>query len=126
VSVGFPLPQATFTATLLPRGRPDGGLTLTSKSDLTHPGHYLASIDAATRGMTALAVAGCPEELHLHTAGGELQAEHAFWVFGLPFLVQHYRIRTKPGPGTVDGHVPATDRPALDGSPPGGAGVRDG
>ena len=33
VSVGFPLPQASFTATLLPRARPGGGLVLTSRSD---------------------------------------------------------------------------------------------
>lgn len=98
VSVGFPLPQATFTATLLPQGRPHGGLTLTSRSDLPHPGHYLAYIDAETRDLTALAVAGFAEELHVHTAGGELQAEHAFWVFGLPFLVLHYRIHRKAGP----------------------------
>jgi hypothetical protein len=25
-----------------------------------------------------------------------LRAEHAFWVFGLPFLVLHYTIRRKP------------------------------
>jgi hypothetical protein len=125
VSVGFPLPQATFTATLLPQGRPDGGLTLTSKTGLPHPGHYLAFIDPDTRDMTALAVAGFAEELHVHTVDGELCAEHAFWVFGLPFLVLHYRIHRKPGPGTVDGHVPAPDRPAVDGRPPGGAGVRD-
>ena len=41
VSVGFPLPQASFTATLAPRSRPGGGLVLTSRSDLDHPGHYL-------------------------------------------------------------------------------------
>jgi hypothetical protein len=29
---------------------------------------------------------------------GELRAEHAFWVFGLPFLVLHYRIRLKTNP----------------------------
>ena len=34
VSVGFPLPQASFTATLLPRARPGGGLVLTSRSEL--------------------------------------------------------------------------------------------
>lgn len=111
VSVGFPLPQATFTATLLPRGRPGGGLTLTSRSDLPHPGHYLAAIDADTGDMTALAVTGFAEELHVHTVAGELRAEHAFWVFGLPFLVLHYRIHRKTGPGTVDGHAPAPDRP---------------
>lgn len=103
VSVGFPLPQATFTATLLPRTRAGGGLTLTSKSDLPHPGHYLAYIDPATRDLTALAVKGFAEELHVFLEGGELRAEHAFWVFGLPFLVLHYRIRRKAGPGTVDG-----------------------
>jgi hypothetical protein len=101
VSVGFPLPQATFTATLVPKGRPDGGLTLTSRSDLPHPGHYLAYIDPATRDMTALAVKGFAEELDVYVDGGALRAEHAFWVFGLPFLVLHYRIRRKPEAGTV-------------------------
>lgn len=128
VSVGFPLPQATFTATLLPKGRPDGGLTLTSRSDLPHPGHYLAYIDPDTRDMAALAVAGFAEELDVHVTDGELRAEHAFWVFGLPFLVLHYRIRRKAGAGTVDGDAPAPDRLRLadDGRPAGGAGVRDG
>lgn len=128
VSVGFPLPQGTFTATLLPKGRAGGGLKLTSKSDLPHPGHYLAYIDPATRDMTALAVAGFAEELQVHVTGGELRAEHAFWVFGLPFLVLHYRIRRKGDPGTVDAHAPAPDRlrPDADGRPPGHAGVRDG
>ena len=37
VSVGFPLPQASFTATLLPRARAGGGLVLTSRSDLRAP-----------------------------------------------------------------------------------------
>ena len=35
VSVGFPLPQASFTATLLPQTRAGGGLTLTSRDRLT-------------------------------------------------------------------------------------------
>jgi hypothetical protein len=26
---------------------------------------------------------------------GELRAEHAFWLFGLPFLVLHYRIHRR-------------------------------
>jgi len=28
---------------------------------------------------------------------GELRAEHAFAVFGIPFLVLHYRMHRKPG-----------------------------
>jgi NAD(P)-dependent dehydrogenase (short-subunit alcohol dehydrogenase family) len=47
VSVGFPLPQASFTASLAPRFR---------------------------------------------------RAGNAFWVFGFPFLVLHYRLRLKANP----------------------------
>jgi hypothetical protein len=96
VSVGFPLPQASFTATLLPRARAGGGLVLTSRSDLDQPGHYLAYIDQATRELTVLAVHGFAEQLDVYVQDGELRAEHAFSVFGLPFLVLHYRIHRKP------------------------------
>jgi hypothetical protein len=96
VSVGFPLPQASFTATLLPRARPDGGLVLTSRSELEQPGHYLTYIDPTTRELTALEVLGFAEQLDVYVKDDELRAEHAFWVFGFPFLVLHYRIRSKP------------------------------
>ena len=100
VSVGFPLPQASFTATLLPKARPGGGgggLVLTSRSDLRHPGHYLTYVDADSRDLTALAVHGFAEELDVFVdEQGGLRAEHAFWLFGIPFLVLHYRIARKP------------------------------
>ncbi len=96
VSVGFPAPQASFTATLLPRARAGGGLVLTSRSDLDQPGHYLAYIDPATRDLTALAVHGFAEQLDVYVEDDELRAEHAFWVFGMPFLVLHYRMQRKP------------------------------
>ena len=96
VSVGFPVPQASFTATLLPRNRPDGGLVLTSRSELEHPGHYLTYVDPATRELTALAVPGFAEQLDVYLRDGQLRAEHAFRVFGLPFLVLDYRIDRKP------------------------------
>lgn len=98
VSVGFPVPQGSFTATLLPRERPGGGLVLTSRSDLEHPGHYLAYIDPESRELTALAVHGFAEQLDVYVDGDELRAEHAFWVFGFPFLVLHYRMFRKPAP----------------------------
>jgi len=97
VSVGFPVPHGSFTATLLPRARPGGGLVLTSRSDLNHPGHYLAYIDPESRELTALAVHGFAEELDVYVDGDELRAEHAFWVFGFPFLVLHYRMFRKLG-----------------------------
>ena len=101
VSVGFPVPQGSFTATLLPRDRPGGGLLLTSSSDLEHPGHYLAYVEPASRDLTALAVHGFAEQLDVYTDGDELRAEHAFWVFGFPFLVLHYRISRKPAAEAV-------------------------
>jgi hypothetical protein len=96
VSVGFPLPQASFTATLAPRAREGGGLVLDSRSELDQPGHYLTYIDAGTGELTTMAVRGFAERLDVYVEAGELRAEHAFWVFGFPFLVLHYRIHRKP------------------------------
>ncbi|MFF0723691.1 hypothetical protein [Streptomyces sp. NPDC004134] len=103
VSVGFPLPHASFTATLLPRARPGGGLTLTSHAadeagagGTDHPGHYLTYIDPETRELTTLGVHSFAERLDVHVGGdGRLRAEHAFSVFGIPFLVLHYRMDRK-------------------------------
>src|SRR5215475_13561757 len=96
VSVGFPVPQGSFTATLLPRARPGGGLVLTSRGGGDQTGHYLAYIDPGTRDLTVLAVHGFAEQLDVYLQDGELRAEHAFSVFGLPFLVLHYRMHRKP------------------------------
>jgi hypothetical protein len=96
VSVGFPLPQASFTATLAPSARPGGGLVLDRRSELDQPGHYLTYIDAATGELSTVAVRGFAERLDVYSSGaGELRAEHAFGVFGFPFLVLHYRIQRK-------------------------------
>ena len=95
VSVGFPLPQASFTATLAPGARPDGGLVLNSRSELDQPGHYLTYIDPVSSDLTTLGVRGFAERLDVYVADGELRAEHAFWVFGFPFLVLHYRMHRK-------------------------------
>jgi hypothetical protein len=98
VSVGFPLPQASFTATLAPQPRPDGGLVLTSQSPLSQPGHYLSYVDPDNGELTTVAVPGFGERLDVYvSADGELLAEHAFRLFGLPFLVLHYRIHRKSG-----------------------------
>jgi hypothetical protein len=96
VSVGFPLPQASFTATLVPRSRPGGGLVLTSRGELGQAGHYLTYIDPATRELTTLGMPGFAEQLDVYLDDhDELRAEHAFWIFGFPFLVLHYRLQRK-------------------------------
>jgi hypothetical protein len=99
VSVGFPVPEGSFTATLRPRSRPGGGLTLTSRVHDGQAGHYLTYVDTAADELTALAVHGFEEQLDVFVEGGELRAAHAFWVFGFPFLTLHYRIARKPAPG---------------------------
>ena len=96
VSVGFPVPEGSFTATLLPRSRPDRGLTLTSRVHDGQAGHYLTYVDAAADELTALAVHGFEEQLAVFVEDGALRAEHAFWLFGFPFLTLHYRIARKP------------------------------
>jgi hypothetical protein len=96
VSVGFPLPQASFTATLAPQARPGGGLVLSSRSTLDQPGHYLTFVDGTTGELTSGAVDGFAEQLDVYLEDGRLRADHAFWVFGLPFLVLRYRIERKP------------------------------
>jgi hypothetical protein len=100
VSVGFPVPGGNFTATLAPRAHVDGGLTLTSRSDLPHPGHYLSFVDEATGDLTTLDVPGFAEELEVHLDAenvdeGNLVADHTFWLFGWPFLVLRYRMHRK-------------------------------
>jgi hypothetical protein len=95
VSVGFPLPQASFTATLAPQPRPDGGIVLSSHSDSEQSGHYLTYVDDRTKELTTLGVPGFAERLDVYVADGEVRAEHAFRLFGFPFLVLHYRIHRK-------------------------------
>jgi hypothetical protein len=97
VSVGFPLPEGSFTATLFPRSRPDRGLTLTSRVHDGQAGHYLTYVDTAADELTALAVHGFEEQLDVFVEDGALRAEHAFWIFGFPFLTLYYRIARKTG-----------------------------
>ena len=81
---------------MLPRAHPGGGLTLTSRGGDDQAGHYLTYIDPTTAELTTLAVHGFAEHLDVYVENDEVRAEHAFWVFGFPFLVLHYRIRPKP------------------------------
>lgn len=96
VSVGFPLPQASFTATLAPSALPGGGLALDSRAAPGQAGHYLTIVDPETGDLTALAVHGFAERLEVTVAGQEVRAEQTFWVLGLPFLTLTYTIRRRP------------------------------
>ncbi len=98
VSVGFPVPGGSFTATLLPRSRPDRGLTLTSRANDGQTGHYLTYVDTTADELTALAVHGFEEQLDVFVQDGALLAVHEFWIFRFPVLTLRYRITRKPAP----------------------------
>ena len=97
VSVGFPIPSANFTATLLPRNVGEHDLLLTSRTDLPFPGHYLSSVDSERDALTVLKLLAFNEEIHVYVADGELRTDHSFALAGQRFLVLRYEIERLPG-----------------------------
>ncbi|MGH2840324.1 MAG: hypothetical protein ACRDKY_05820 [Solirubrobacteraceae bacterium] len=92
VSVGFPIPSANFTATLLPHNAGEHDFLLTSRSELAFPGHYLSSVDSARDALTVLKLLYFQEQIFVYVAGGELKTEHSFSLAGRRFLTLHYEI----------------------------------
>jgi hypothetical protein len=92
VSVGFPIPSANFTATLLPRNAGEHDLLLTSRTDLPFPGHYLSSVDSERDALTVLKLLYFQEQISVYVADGELKTEHSFYLAGQRFLALHYEI----------------------------------
>jgi hypothetical protein len=90
VSVGFPIPNSNFTATLQPRNVDGDGLLLTSRSRLDFPGHYLSAVEDGA--LTVLKLLAFHEQIHVHMNGGELKTEHSFSLAGRRFLTLHYSI----------------------------------
>jgi hypothetical protein len=92
VSVGFPIPGANFTATLLPRNTGERELLLTSRTDLAFPGHYLSSVDSERDALTVLKLLAFQEEIHVYVADGELKTDHSFYLARQRFLTLRYEI----------------------------------
>jgi hypothetical protein len=92
VSVGFPIPNANFTATLLPRNAGEHDFLLTSRTDLPFPGHYLSSVDSERDALTVLKLLSFQEEISVFVRDGELRTEHSFSLAGQRFLTLHYEI----------------------------------
>jgi hypothetical protein len=92
VSVGFPIPSANFTATLLPRNAGEDNLVLTSQTELAYPGHYLSSVDSERDALTVLKLLYFEERIFVYVADGELKTEHSFSLAGQRFLTLHYEI----------------------------------
>jgi hypothetical protein len=92
VSVGFPIPNANFTATLLPRNVGQHDLELTSVTELAYPGHYLSSVDGERDALTVLKLLPFQERIFVYVVDGELRTDHSFSLSGQRFLTLHYEI----------------------------------
>jgi hypothetical protein len=92
VSVGFPIPSANFTATLLPRNAGEHDFLLTSRTELEFPGHYLSSVDSERDALTVLKLLYFNERIFVYVADGELKTDHSFDLAGQRFLTLHYEI----------------------------------
>jgi hypothetical protein len=92
VSVGFPIPNANFTATLLARNAGERDFLLTSRTDLAFPGHYLSSVDSERDALTVLKLLHFQEQIYVYVADGELKTDHSFFLAGRRFLTLHYEI----------------------------------
>jgi hypothetical protein len=104
VSVGFPIPNANFTATLLPRNAGEHDLLLTSRTDLPFPGHYLSSVDSERDALTVLKLLSFDEEISVYVAESELKTDHSFYLAGQRFLTLRYEIeRAGDGPSGEGG-----------------------
>jgi hypothetical protein len=92
VSVGFPIPSANFTATLLPSNTGEHDFVLTSRSELPFPGHYLSSVDSERDALTVLKLLYFQERIFVYVDGGELRTDHSFYLAGQRFLTLRYEI----------------------------------
>ena len=92
VSVGFPIPSANFTATLLPQNDGEHDFVLTSQTELSFTGHYLSSIDSERDALTVLKLLYFQERIYVYVAEGELRTDHSFFLAGQRFLTLHYEI----------------------------------
>jgi hypothetical protein len=92
VSVGFPIPSANFTATLLPQNTGEHDFVLTSRTDLEFPGHYLSSVDSERDALTVLKLLYFQEQIFVYVTDDELKTDHSFSLAGRRFLTLRYEI----------------------------------
>jgi hypothetical protein len=91
VSVGFPLPSGSFTATLLPSNNRGDGLLLSSRAG-EFQGHYLSIVESETGAITVAKLNSFAEEIDVYVTDGELLTDHRFFLGGIEFMNLHYRM----------------------------------
>ena len=91
VSVGFPLPESNFTATLLPYNKDGRNFILkTRDTGQPYPGHYFSTNEDGR--LTVLALPSFNEEIELFVDNGRLKTNHRFYLGGQNFLTLYYTI----------------------------------
>ncbi len=91
VSVGFPLPESNFTATLLPYNHNRNHFLLTTRNTgLNYPGHYLSTNEDGE--LTVLALPSFNEEIEVYLVDGHLRTDHRFYLGDQLFLTLLYTI----------------------------------
>lgn len=89
VSVGFPLPDSNFTATLLPKNHNNSDFLLTSRNTgYPYTGHYLTASE--DENLTVMKLPTFDEEIEVLVENEQLRTEHRFYLAGLNFLTLHY------------------------------------
>lgn len=91
VSVGFPLPAGSFTATLLPRNNRGDGLLLSSRAG-SFQGHYLSLTDAETGELSVARLNSFDEDIDVFVENERLVTDHRFYIGGIEFMYLHYDI----------------------------------
>ena len=96
VSVGFPLPESNFTATLLPYNKDGSHFILKSRdTGLAFPGHYVSFNEEGD--LTVLALPTFNEEIEVFLEKGELKTNHRFYLGRQNFLTLKYTIERMTG-----------------------------
>lgn len=89
VSVGFPLPDSNFTATLLPNNHEESNFLLTSRNTgYPFTGHYLTASE--NENLTVVKLPTFNEEIEVLVENEQLRTEHRFYLAGLNFLTLYY------------------------------------
>lgn len=93
VRVVFPLPNGNAIVLMRPVAHPDGSLSLVSAGTaFGSPGFYFTVHDR-DGGVWARYLRSLRETIHVYPQGGDVRADHAFSLWGAPFLRVHYRLR---------------------------------
>lgn len=96
VSVGFPLPNANFTATLQPFNSREHDFLLSSHTDQAFPGHYLSAFENESDEISVVQLNTFGEEIDVYVKDEQLFTDHSFYLSGHKFMTLHYTMRRRP------------------------------